>query len=126
MRKLESLIEFIRNFDYTLTSSSLAITQKERNELKYNLTEAIVDVLKENGLENITRTTDGYILELPHDEFGAIFVELNLKVKNFDFDILAAEEDWKLKIQQRKNKEEALAKKANKKKSKKVSIPELE
>jgi hypothetical protein len=126
MRKLESLIEFIRNFDYTLTSSSLAITQKERNELKYNLTEAIVDVLRENGLENITRTTDGYILELPHDEFGAIFVELNLKVKNFDFDILAAEEDWKLKIQQRKNKEEALAKKANKKKSKKVSIPELE
>lgn len=106
MTKLERVLTFIYNYDYTLTESGKSIAQKERNELKYNLTEVIADLLQNNGVEFITRTSEGYILELQHQEFGVIPVELNIKVKNLDFDVVAAEEDWTIKVEERKAKEE--------------------
>ena len=103
---LERVLTFIYNYDYTLTESGKSIAQKERNELKYNLTEVIADLLQDNGVDFITRTSEGYILELQHQEFGVIPVELNIKVKNLDFDVAAAEEDWAIRVEERKAKEE--------------------
>jgi hypothetical protein len=116
LEPLEKVLEFIYRFDYPLTDSGKSIAQKERNELKYNLTEVIADILEDNGIEYITRTSDGYIMEIQHEKLGLIPIEINIKVKNIDFDIGGSEEDWDIRVKERKEKEErkqaALAAKA--------------
>ena len=106
LEPLERVLEFIYRYDYPLTDSEKSIAQKERNELKYNLTEVIADILEDNGMEYITRTSDGYIMEIQHERLGVIPIEINIKVKNIDFDIGGAEEDWTLRVEERKDKEE--------------------
>jgi hypothetical protein len=106
LEPLEKVLEFIYRYDYPLTDSGKSIAQKERNELKYNLTEVIADILEDNGMEYITRTSDGYIMEIQHEKLGVIPIEINIKVKNIDFDIGSAEEDWTLRVEERKDKEE--------------------
>jgi hypothetical protein len=106
LEPLEKVLEFIYRYDYPLTDSGKSIAQKERNELKYNLTEVIADILEDNGIEYITRTSDGYIMEIQHETLGVIPIEINIKVKNIDFDIGSAEEDWTLRVEERKDKEE--------------------
>lgn len=41
-----------------------------------------------------TMTKDGIILEIPHEEYGSIFVALDLKVKGINYDIVAAETQY--------------------------------
>jgi hypothetical protein len=106
LEPLERVLEFIYRYEYPLTDSGKSIAQKERNELKYNLTEVIADILEDNGMEYITRTSDGYIMEIQHEKLGVIPIEINIKVKNIDFDIGSAEEDWTLRVEERKDKEE--------------------
>lgn len=120
LEPLEKVLEFIYRFEYPLTDSGKSIAQKERNELKYNLTEVIADVLEDNGIEYITRTSDGYIMEIQHEKLGVIPIEINIKVKNIDFDIGGSEEDWNIRVEERKEKEQrkaaALAAKAERRK----------
>jgi hypothetical protein len=106
LEPLEKVLEFIYRYEYPLTDSGKSIAQKERNELKYNLTEVIADILEDNGIEYITRTSDGYIMEIQHEKLGVIPIEINIKVKNIDFDIGSAEDDWKIQVEERKDKEE--------------------
>jgi hypothetical protein len=106
LEPLERVLEFIYRYEYPLTDSGKSIAQKESNELKYNLTEVIADILEDNGMEYITRTSDGYIMEIQHEKLGVIPIEINIKVKNIDFDIGSAEEDWTLRVEERKDKEE--------------------
>jgi hypothetical protein len=106
LEPLEKVLEFIYRFDYPLTDSGKSIAQKERNELKYNLTEVIADILEDNGMEYITRTSDGYIMEIQHEKLGVIPIEINVKVKNIDFDIGGSEDDWVIRVEERKDKEE--------------------
>jgi len=105
LEALEKVLEFIYRYDYPLTDSGKSIAQKERNELKYNLTEVIADILEDNGIEYITRTSDGYIMEIQHEKLGVIPIEINIKVKNIDFDIGSSEEDWDIRVEERKDKE---------------------
>lgn len=105
LEPLENVLEFIYRYDYPLTDSGKSIAQKERNELKYNLTEVIADILEDNGIEYITRTSDGYIMEIQHEKLGVIPIEINIKVKNIDFDIGSSEEDWEIRVEERKEKE---------------------
>jgi hypothetical protein len=109
LEPLEKVLEFIYRYDYPLTDSGKSIAQKERNELKYNLTEVIADILEDNGVEYITRTSDGYIMEIQHEKLGVIPIEINIKVKNIDFDIGSSEEDWDIRVQDRKEKEDRKA-----------------
>ena len=106
LEPLEKVLEFIYRYDYPLTDSGKSIAQKERNELKYNLTEVIADILEDNGINYITRTSDGYIMEIQHEKLGVIPIEINIKVKNIDFDIGGSEEDWQIRVEERKEKEE--------------------
>jgi hypothetical protein len=126
LEPLERVLEFIYRYDYPLTDSGKSIAQKERNELKYNLTEVIADILEDNGMEYITRTSDGYIMEIQHEKLGVIPIEINIKVKNIDFDIGGAEEDWTLRVEERKDKEErkqaAIAAKAARRKAREAKL----
>lgn len=106
MGKLTKLLEFIRNYDYPLTPSEKSIAQKERNELKYNLSEAIVEILIEEGLEYVHRTTDGYVVEMQNAELGFIPVEINIKIKDLTYDVEAAISEWEAKVEEAKEKED--------------------
>lgn len=105
MGKLTSLLEFIRNYDYPLTPSEKSIAQKERNELKYNLSEGIIEILISEGLEYVHRTTDGYIVEMQNTELGFIPVEINIKIKDLTYDVDAAISEWEAKVEEAKEKE---------------------
>jgi|GEM_PF-1803686 hypothetical protein len=103
MGKLDEILDFIYKHEYKITESSI-ITQKQRNELKYNLTEQVVGVLEKEGMDQITRTVDGYIIEIPNEELGSIYVQLDLIVKNLNYDILIAEQEWQNKVKEAKKK----------------------
>jgi hypothetical protein len=104
---LQKLLDFIYEIDYALTPSEKMIVQKERNELKYNLLEGIIDTLVEQGLEAdlIHRTSEGYIYELQNAEHGVIPIQIDIKVKDIDYDLEGAIEDWQQKVDERRMKE---------------------
>lgn len=120
MTDLKGLLNYIKKYDYVLTASENMIVQKERNELKYNLLAGIVDVLVEAGLpsELIHRTADGYIIEVQNEEHGFIPVQLDVKVKNLNYDLDAAIEDWEIKVEEKRLKEEKKRLKEERKKAK--------
>lgn len=86
---------------FTLTASKKAIAQTERNELKYELTDVVKELLeKASGDMNllITRTIDGYIMEIPNEMLGLVPIELILKVRAIDYDIFEAEDEYLAKL----------------------------
>jgi hypothetical protein len=44
-------------------------------------------------------------MEIQHEKLGVIPIEINIKVKNIDFDIGSSEEDWDIRVEERKDKE---------------------
>ena len=95
------MLEKIYKHRFTLTASKKAIAQTERNELKYELTDVVKDLLeKESGDMNllITRTIDGYIMEFQNEMLGLIPIELILKVRAIDYDIFEAEDEYLAKL----------------------------
>jgi hypothetical protein len=95
------MLEKIYKHRFTLTASKKAIAQTERNELKYELTDVVKELLeKESGDMNllITRTIDGYIMEFQNEMLGLIPIELILKVRAIDYDIFEAEDEYLAKL----------------------------
>lgn len=107
-KKLEALLDYIYNVEYSLTPTETMIVQRERNELKYNLLEAFIEVLVAAGLPKnlVHRTTDGYIFELENEVLGAIPVHIDVKVKNMDYPLYEAIQEWEDKVWEKKRKEE--------------------
>ena len=92
---LRNMLERIYEHKYTLTPSKKSIAQTERNELKYELTDVIKEVLEIESEDMdllITRTIDGYIMEVENRELGMIPIELVIKVRNLDYDIYGQEQ----------------------------------
>lgn len=104
---LEKLLDFIYDVDYALTPSEKMIVQRERNELKYNLLEGVIEALVSQGMpkELVHRTSDGYIFELQNAEHGIIPIHIDIKVKDMDYDLEGAIEDWKQKVEEKRMKE---------------------
>lgn len=99
------MLEKIYKHRFTLTSSKKAIAQTERNELKYELTDVVKELLeKESGDMGllITRTIDGYIMEVRNEMLGLVPIELILKVRGIDYDIFEAEDEYLAKIEDQK------------------------
>jgi hypothetical protein len=95
------MLDKIYKHRFTLTSSKKAIAQTERNELKYELTDVVKELLeKESGDMNllITRTIDGYIMEVQNEMLGLVPIELILKVRAIDYDIFEAEDEYLAKL----------------------------
>lgn len=128
MKKLELLLDHIYNIDYALTPSETMIIQRQRNELKYNLLEAFVEVLIEAGIPDdlIHRTADGYIFELQNLLHGRIPIEIDVKVKNMDYIVEDAIDEWQAKIAAQKHKEEKEARAAAEKERRRLEKERLE
>lgn len=94
MTKLQSVVAAIKGKVFKLTGDK--INQTERNTLKANVLDSIMSDL--SAIATVTRTTDGIVLEVPNDELGSIYLELDIKVKNTDFDIDEAHTDYMSKV----------------------------
>lgn len=93
----EDKLRDIFKHKFTLTASKKAIAQTERNELKYELSDVIKDALEDASGDMdliITRTIDGYIMEVENEYLGMIPIEFVVKVRGIDYDIYEAEQEY--------------------------------
>lgn len=90
MNKLQSIVAAIKGKVFKLSGEK--INQTERNSFKNEILSALVDDLQ--GIGGIYRTNDGIILEVSNDELGVIHLELDVKIKNTDFDVTSASDEY--------------------------------
>lgn len=65
-----------------------------KNLLHAYLTEALQEV-------DVTPVDNGLILEIPHEEYGAIVVELKAIIKPFNYDVEEAADNYQTKLEAR-------------------------
>ena len=95
----EKLVENIYKREIPVKDDKIA--QTYRNQLRQELMEALCEDF--NG----TRTVDGIVLEIENEIEGAVFVELNVKIKGFDYDVEEAAQLYQEKIDKRSEKKTA-------------------
>lgn len=95
-----------RNLD---TNANGKLKQNVRNALKNEITEQFAEFLKQNGVENV-RVKEGLILEFTNENLGAIPVVVNLVMKDLEFDVMTAENEYIAYIKDKEAKALAKAK----------------
>lgn len=98
-----------------LRDSNGKINQTDRNALRNRLLEALALDL------NAVLTADGAIVEFEHDYWGALYVEIPLKMKDPDFDLTVAEAEYTEKIAKAEAKKAEAVVKAAERAAKKES-----
>jgi hypothetical protein len=119
MTNISKLVAAIKGKVFKLSGEK--INQTERNAFKAQVLESLAVDLFSAGMTAV-RTSDGIVLEIENDELGNIYLELDVKVKNTDFDLDEAVADYQSKLtaasdriaQVAKRKAERLAKKSAK------------
>jgi hypothetical protein len=119
MTNISKLVAAIKGKVFKLSGEK--INQTERNAFKAEVLESLAVDLFSAGMTAV-RTSDGIVLEIENDELGSIYLELDVKVKNTDFDLDEAVADYQSKVtaaadriaQVAKRKAERLAKKSAK------------
>ena len=119
MTNISNLVAAIKGKVFKLSGEK--INQTERNAFKAQVLESLAVDLFSAGMTAV-RTSDGIVLEIENDELGSIYLELDVKVKNTDFDLDEAVADYQSKLtaaseriaQVAKRKAERLAKKSAK------------
>ena len=120
MKNIQSIVAAVKGKVFKLSGEK--INQVERNSFKNEILAALVNDLQ--GIGGIYRTNDGVILEVSNDELGVIHLEFDVKVKNTDFDVTTASDEYQQTITARvervqsasKRKEQRIAEKAKSKK----------
>lgn len=85
-----------------LRTSKNRIHQTDARELKALLHEAFAEKLAELDVD-ITMVENGFIIEVPNDELGAIVVESKFVIKPLDFDVMTAGAMYKEKLDKKEN-----------------------
>lgn len=122
MEHLKQLLAELQNktFRITETTRGEAIQQTERNKLKADILNAIFDDIRE-VYEYVFRSEEGILLEVENQSIadnlqseegsGAITVCIDLKVKNLDCNAENESADYMRKLEEKREKEKAAAKK---------------
>lgn len=100
-----------------LKDANNKLNQTDRNRLRANLMVAIWADIQEAFDAYIPNaravmTSDGIQNEFPHDEWGHLCVELNLKMKDPEFDLETAAQEYLDKTERAEQKKVEAAKKA--------------
>jgi len=86
--------EYVRAHDFSLTKERRQISQAQRNALRDKLIKMAYQIFAEEYEIEGVQTSDGYMLEVQSDQLGVVVVELALKIKNLDYDIFEAMDDF--------------------------------
>lgn len=90
MKNIQSIVAAVKGKVFKLSGEK--INQTERNAFKNEILSALVSDLE--GIGGIYRTVDGIVLEVANDELGVIHLEFDVKIKNTDFDVTAASDEY--------------------------------
>jgi hypothetical protein len=116
-------MENLRNVLATLETATLKLSgeklnQTQRNEFKANLQSALLSDLEALGLQ-ATLTSDGVVLMIENSTSN-LYINLETTIKNLDFDLDGAKEDYQAKLDA-KVERETLAKQKREKLAKEKS-----
>lgn len=114
MSKFNELLE--SSYSAQLRESNGKVNQTDRNALRNALMEALAA-----DLEAIM-TTDGAIVEMQHEEWGRICLEVSIKVKDPEYDPELAQEEYNLKQEAKAAKALEVEKRAAERKAKSDAI----
>ena len=106
MKNIQSIVAAVKGKVFKLSCEK--INQVERNSFKNEILAALVNDLQ--GIGGIYRTNDGVILEVSNDELGVIHLEFDVKVKNTDFDVTTASDEYQQTITARVERVQEAAK----------------
>ena len=84
------------------------INQVQRNSLKADFMNSLVEMFAERGIE-LHRTSNGLVLKIEGKEHDIHF-EIDAVVKNLDFDLIANVDEYNALIENRKERQLELAK----------------
>ena len=93
-------------FNAQLRDSEGKLNQTDRNALRAVLLNALCEDL------GATMTADGVVLSFEHDYWGSLCVEVSLKMKDPEYDVIAAKQEYESKLKEAARKREAAMKKA--------------
>ena len=79
-------------YNRTLRESNGKLNQTDRNTLRHDLMEALASDL------DAVMTSDGAVIEMQHEEWGMIPVEVSIKIKDPNFDIDTAVDEYQEKL----------------------------
>lgn len=110
MKNTKKLLKEIFTRDLTITDKG-AINQTQRNTLKNELLDTLIDDLSKNLGFEILRVDKGLALNIPHENEGALPITLDIVFKSTDYDIVeenkAYIKDKEIKAQKKEEREKA-------------------
>jgi hypothetical protein len=101
MENLQNVIATLENA--TLKLSGEKLNQTQRNEYKATLQKALLDDLAKLGIE-ATLTTDGVVMMVENPATN-LFVSLEATIKNLDYDLDGAKQEFAEKVEARLERE---------------------
>ena len=93
------------------SNGDLAIQQTQGREIKATVMKLVKETLTATFDVDCLMSVDGLVILAPNNEYGAIPLTLDIKVKSLDYDYQAATDEY---IQKQKAKEEKEAEKKKK------------
>jgi hypothetical protein len=104
---MKNFIEKVGEMSLKVTNEK--INQTQRNSLKGEFLNSLVEMFKEQGIE-LYRTPSGLVLKVEGKEHDIHF-EIDAVVKNLDYDLIANVDEYKELVETRNEKAKELAQK---------------
>lgn len=89
-----------------LRTNKNKLHQTDARNYKADLHEVFMDMFKDLDLM-VTEVDNGFIIEMPHEEFGAIPIEAKFIIKPLNYDVISAGEMYEQKLQAKEDKAKA-------------------
>jgi hypothetical protein len=105
-KEMENFITKVGEMDIKVANDK--INQVQRNSLKADFMEGLIEFFAEKGIE-LHKTTEGLVLKVEGKEHD-IHIALDPVVKNLDFDLIASVDEHNAKVETRVERQQALAK----------------
>lgn len=103
---MENFIKNVGEMELKVTNEK--INQTQRNSIKADFMNALVELFAEKGLD-LTYTSEGLVLKIEGNVYD-IYIALDPTIKNLDYDFVESIDEYNAKVVARQERQEALAK----------------
>jgi hypothetical protein len=110
MKNLQNVLATLENA--TLKLSGEKLNQTQRNEFKASLQKALLNDLVELGLD-ANETKEGIVVQVENDT-TSIYINFDTTIKNLDFDLDGAKQEFSESVEAKLQRENALKEKREK------------
>ena len=96
----------------TIKVSNDKINQTERNKMKIDFMQSLTELFADAGVE-VSQTKEGLVLQIENKDQN-IFIQLDASIKNLDFDLSSAIDEYESTLLDRAERQKALVQKREK------------